>query len=886
MRQGDGSDFLDAGDPRSSEIGIIYVESMDSRQEILTEINILNMQGRKQIVLVLSEERKIFLQPVDFDGLKQARRDLKAQLILIAPSGSGPAEFARQRRFPVYSSLESLKHDQTGGDAQSGTEQTSTPQSGTKRPGLLAFGSRRTKPRGKRGPATSSPPPSLDQPTPRVPAVPPTPDFPAVPPTPRQPGQRPARRNTKEMDASKLAGAAGLAAGFAARGQSDDDDALYTPPANQQGAQPDGSAGQQGTGAMPPIPPTPRVGTSARPHESKPGPSIIAFPGTPQTPRTSGKIPPAQDKGGSQPSPTQAQGKTSGSLVASQGSSNRPSRKLSTPPGKPSGTLPATQGTQDKPDGQPPAAQGQGASATGSGKLATTSTAQQNVPGTQKSPTPTRSGTGKIAALGAGAALAAGAAAAGASANPATPGAAGPGTPRTASPAALSAGSPAGPGAGAHPSGLTPLPPPRPSRNRRSIWRRVLLGVLILLILGLIAGFYVNAQGGFSKVLPGNLSATVTITPASHLVQNNYIITGVPGGTTDTAKRQITARLLTQTSPTKTATGHATGSIPARQASGTLTFVNSTGSGITLGTTVLSGKNGVQVRFNGPVFVPALSSSTPVNAVAVNSGAAGNIPALDIAQSCCASGIGVKNPSPFTGGQDGVPNSIIQQRDIDGAANPLVTSLSESTRTALQKDVKSNERVVNGSFQCKSQVTHDHNVGDEAQTVNVSVSVNCTEEVYDMAAALQMARSFLQQQAQTDPALGSQYALDGQIVTSVLADSVTSAENQVNLEVNARGLWVYQFNDQLQHNMRQSLISLPKTQALNVLQHQMGVSAAKIEISSGSIMPDNASNIALVIQQLPGAQVTSTPGPGTPNPASSPTSLPASPTPTTGLGGS
>ncbi|MGH2481824.1 MAG: hypothetical protein ACRDHW_19395, partial [Ktedonobacteraceae bacterium] len=140
MRQGDGSDFLNAGDPRSSEIGIVYVEALDSRQEILTAINLFNMQGRKQIVLVLSEPRKIFRQAVDFDGLKHARRDLRAQLVVIAPSGPGPAEFARSRHFPVYSSLESLKHALL---AESSDNTAHARNNTSKKPGLLAFGSRK-----------------------------------------------------------------------------------------------------------------------------------------------------------------------------------------------------------------------------------------------------------------------------------------------------------------------------------------------------------------------------------------------------------------------------------------------------------------------------------------------------------------------------------------------------------------------------------------------------------------------------------------------------------------------------------------------------------------------------------------------------------------------
>ncbi|HEU5379757.1 MAG TPA: Hsp70 family protein, partial [Ktedonobacteraceae bacterium] len=109
VRQGDGADLLGQGDPRSADIGMLYVRPEDSRQEILTAINAQQLLGRKQIAIVLPEQGKAFRQPMEFDGLKNMRRGLKAQLILIAPSGPGPAEFARQRRFLVYSSLETFK---------------------------------------------------------------------------------------------------------------------------------------------------------------------------------------------------------------------------------------------------------------------------------------------------------------------------------------------------------------------------------------------------------------------------------------------------------------------------------------------------------------------------------------------------------------------------------------------------------------------------------------------------------------------------------------------------------------------------------------------------------------------------------------------------------
>jgi hypothetical protein len=187
-----------------------------------------------------------------------------------------------------------------------------------------------------------------------------------------------------------------------------------------------------------------------------------------------------------------------------------------------------------------------------------------------------------------------------------------------------------------------------------------------------------------------------------------------------------------------------------------------------------------------------------------------------------------------------------------------------------------------------------------AKTTTVQVTETCTEEVYDQAQAQQIATSRLQTKAQNDAALGSQYALDGQIVTNVLSDTVVSGGGQVTIEVQARGLWVYQFTNQMQQNIKLSLVKLSQAAAQSVLTHDSGVAAAKINISGGTSMPANANDITLVIQQLPGAQATpsGTPGsPGTPGGSNAPgsptvlpsgTGIPTQPTtpPVPGLGGS
>src|SRR6266849_5224054 len=110
MRQSDGADLPGANNPPNADTGIIYVSSDDARQGILEAILRQDKRGRKHIVLVLPVKtgNKALSRSADFDGLKGMRGDLYAQLVIIAPTGSTPAELARQRRFPVYPDLEAF----------------------------------------------------------------------------------------------------------------------------------------------------------------------------------------------------------------------------------------------------------------------------------------------------------------------------------------------------------------------------------------------------------------------------------------------------------------------------------------------------------------------------------------------------------------------------------------------------------------------------------------------------------------------------------------------------------------------------------------------------------------------------------------------------------
>jgi hypothetical protein len=117
MRQGLGTDLLGPNDPRGPDIGILHVSPSDDRKSVLAALIIQEKLGRKQVVVVLPDLNAAFRRPIDFEDLKGLRRRLKTEIIFIAPDGVGPAEFARQRGFRVYPTLEAYAQSLRDGDA-------------------------------------------------------------------------------------------------------------------------------------------------------------------------------------------------------------------------------------------------------------------------------------------------------------------------------------------------------------------------------------------------------------------------------------------------------------------------------------------------------------------------------------------------------------------------------------------------------------------------------------------------------------------------------------------------------------------------------------------------------------------------------------------------
>jgi len=354
-------------------------------------------------------------------------------------------------------------------------------------------------------------------------------------------------------------------------------------------------------------------------------------------------------------------------------------------------------------------------------------------------------------------------------------------------------------------------------------------------------------------------------------------------GTPDPSKHQVQARLLFSTTPaqSKTVNTSGTGSIPATQATGFLTFYNSaTFMQSVAADTVFVGADGVEVVNDESVDIPAarppVEGSVIVTAHVVKPGASGNISALDINVPCCLNGITVQNVIAFSGGQDAQSYTYVQQSDIDGAANILESSLTQNAQASLKKQIHANEQLA-GSPQCQSNVTSNQAASDRVANVTVSVTVTCLAEVYDYQGVVSMTQGLLKGEASNN--LGADYSLVGNVVTPV-SQAMVGKNEAVSLLVNAEGVWVYQFGDAQKKMLAKLIAGKNQKDAKALLQKQTGVNNATIQFSESGAdtLPTDPVQIAIVTQSVPGVQGTSaTPGD---TPTSQPTNPIVSPTST------
>lgn len=206
----------------------------------------------------------------------------------------------------------------------------------------------------------------------------------------------------------------------------------------------------------------------------------------------------------------------------------------------------------------------------------------------------------------------------------------------------------------------------------------------------------------------------------------------------------------------------------------------------------------------------------------------------------------------FTGGTDPQPYTVVAQSDIDGAANSLIQANQPNADQEIQSQLQSGEQEIGGTAQCSPNVTADHAAGDQASQVTVSVTFTCTGEAYSQKDATDLARQLLTNAAKSQP--GSQYALVGQITSSIVSSSPGNQGTE-NLVVSASGVWAYQFSATDQQNLAALIAGKTTQQARQTLLAQPGVADVTIQITSGSgqTLPTKTQEIKIEIKTVAGA---------------------------------
>src|SRR6266567_5155036 len=298
-----------------------------------------------------------------------------------------------------------------------------------------------------------------------------------------------------------------------------------------------------------------------------------------------------------------------------------------------------------------------------------------------------------------------------------------------------------------------------------------------------------------------------------------------------------------QTIPT-TGKGHQ----DATQATGTVTFYNASFSSQTINEgSVFIGSDGIQVQTDAIVSVPANNppqdGAAQIEAHASTPGSQGNIQALDI-NGVVSSSLFVKNLTPFTNGQDERNFRTVAKTDVTNASTPLKTFIMQSTKGALQGQLQPGEELI--TLPCSPIVTSDHQPGDEATRVTVTVSQTCSGAAYNRDELKAHATQLLTSQALKK--LGTGYSLLGDI--QVTTTKATIQHSTPTLTFSSVGTWVYGLSERAQEQIKALIAGKTKQEALHLLSTVPGIKQATLQWDENIKLPKETTSIHLYIVVL------------------------------------
>ena len=147
---------------------------------------------------------------------------------------------------------------------------------------------------------------------------------------------------------------------------------------------------------------------------------------------------------------------------------------------------------------------------------------------------------------------------------------------------------------------------------------------------------------------------------------------------------------------------------------------------------------------------------------------------------------------------------------------------------ALQGQLKPGEQLF--ILPCSPTVASDHQPGEEATTVKVTVSLTCSGIAYDTQALAAKATAYLATQAQQKTGAG--YSLFGTVHVTVKLANVTNAPPPlVFLSFHAQGTWIYALSQTAQQQIKYLITGKTNQEAAQLLASLPGVEHAAIRFS-------------------------------------------------------
>ena len=377
--------------------------------------------------------------------------------------------------------------------------------------------------------------------------------------------------------------------------------------------------------------------------------------------------------------------------------------------------------------------------------------------------------------------------------------------------------------------------------------RRVRPAVLLLCIVPLVG---ILAGITYAVILPlFTPLATVTIVATSQHISTTSTLLVVTNGTADPTKNQVPGRILPAITMSEQKTVPTTGTKrqAAQEAHGFITFYNASPYVQTVSTeTMIAGADGIQVITDQDAIIPAAIMPTEgqvtIKGHAATTGPQGNIRAGNLYGACCRLNVFVTNGA-FHGGQDARTYQTVTQQDINSIINSLKTSLEQSVQAVLQTQLQPSETLIT-PLSCTSNVTSDHQPGEEATQVHVTTNETCIGTTYDTQAGTTLLTTLATKDA--TKRLGTGYITTGIHITQATPSNQSGRE----LQVKSISLWAYSFTQEQQSSIKAMLAGTSKDKATAALLRMTGVQSVAIMLNNSMTLPSDRQQIHLMFLQV------------------------------------